>query len=145
MRDSISVLTGLRNIGHREWFARQAQGRGLKMSGEVADGRKRKVNAYLNHGRWMADCPLIHELQPCIGAECVTEDDKVFYCLSCGNQEVDGDFIKVKFPPPGQRKKFEQSLALRPESLRNWNPGETPEKIAKENKKHGIAVPKGAK
>jgi hypothetical protein len=93
--------------------------------------------AYVNHGRWIVDCP-------CGGAECVTEDDKVFYCLSCGNAQVNGNFIRVKFPNQVERDKFEKSLALRPESLRNWIPGETPADIASENRKHGIAVPEGA-
>ena len=145
MRDSSSVLPGLRNITHRQWFTIQGRGRGLLVSGEEHDGRKKQVYAYLNHGRWIADCPLQHEKQACIGAECVTEDDKVFYCLSCGNAEIGGDFIKVKFPPASDRDKFEQSLALRPESLRNWIPGETPRKIEKDNIKHGIPVPKKPK
>ena len=144
MRDSNVVLAGLRNISHRQWFTKQGIARGLKVSGIEHDGRKYTIKARLNHGRWIADCPLQHEGQKCIGAECVTEDDPIFFCLSCGNIETAGNFIKVKFPPSEQRHKFEQSLALRPESLRNWIPGETPEKIAEENRKHGIAVPEGA-
>ena len=144
MRDSNIVLAGARTISHRQWFIRQAEGRGHMLSHAEHDARRQKVKAYLNHGRWIADCPLDHEGQKCTGAECVTEDDKVFLCLSCGNTEINGDFIKVVFPPPGQRHKFEMSLALRPEALRNWVPGETPARIAKENRKHGVAVPEGA-
>ena len=142
MRDSNSVLAGLRNVTHRVWFTRQALGRGLHVSGDVSETQKTK--AYLNHGRWIVDCPLDREGQACGGAECVTEDDKVFLCLSCGNEQVGGDFLKVRFPTRPGRDKFEKSLALRPESLRNWVPGETPAKIAKENRKHGIEVPEGA-
>ena len=142
MRDSNSVLAGLKNITHRVWFTNQAVGRGLKVSGRVHE--RRGIKARINHGRWIADCPLDRELQPCGGSECVTADDKIFLCLSCGNEEVSGDFLKVRFPAKRSREKFEKSLALRPESLRNWIPGETPAKIAKENRKHGIAVPEGA-
>ena len=142
MRDSNSVLPGLKNITHRVWFTNQAVGRGLKVSGNTHS--KREVRAYINHGRWVVDCTLNREGEPCPGAECVTADDKVFLCLSCGNEEVGGDFLKVRFPAKRSREKFEKSLALRPESLRNWIPGETPSKIAKENRRHGIAVPEGA-
>ncbi len=128
-----------------QWFAHQGKSMGHEASGKEHDGRKKTVNAHVNHGRWIVDCPLECEGQPCIGAECVTEDDKVFFCLSCGNKEIGGDFIKVKFPPPGQRKKFEQSLALRPEAFRNWLPGETPEKIEKENLEQGLPIPKKKK
>ncbi|MHA2062934.1 MAG: hypothetical protein ACXABY_00990 [Candidatus Thorarchaeota archaeon] len=144
MRDSLSVLAGLRTTSHRQWFTMHGEGRGLAPSGKEQTMAKWNTSAYLNHGRWIADCPLMHEGQPCMGAECVTEDDPVFFCLSCGNQHVGGDFIKVVFPKKKDRDKVELSLAERPESLRNWIPGETPKKIAKENRKHGIPVPEGA-
>jgi hypothetical protein len=142
MRDSNNVLVGLRHTTHRKWFTQQAGGRGLWVAGGISE--EHGVDAYLNHGRWIADCPLEREGQPCGGAECVTEDDKVFFCLSCGNAQVGGNFLKVRFPPKNSRNKIEKSLAMRPESLRNWNPGETPAKIAEENRQHGIVVPEGA-
>ncbi len=55
MRDSTSVLAGLRNTGHRQWFTLHGQGRGLNVSQRTYDGREKKVDAYLNHGRWIAD------------------------------------------------------------------------------------------
>lgn len=136
MRDSISILTGIQGLSHSAWFTRQAEGRGLHISTVVQEDHE--IDAYVNHGRWIADCPF------CKGAECVTENEKVFYCLSCGNEQVGGNFIKVNFPKRVDRYKFEKSLARRPESLRNWIPGETPADIAKENRKNGIAVPEGA-
>ena len=144
LRDSKSVLIGLRDTTHSTWFVIQAKGRGHTVTGKLRKAKKYQVLAKVNHGRWLADCPFTHEGQPCIGAECVTEDDPGFLCLSCGNVDVGGDFVLVKFPPADQRHKFERSLALRPEALRNWLPGETPAKIAAENRKHGIPVPKGA-
>ncbi len=142
MRDSNSVLPGLKNVTHRVWFIQQAVGRGLHVSGNVRNAPV--VKAHLNHGRWIVDCPLEREGQPCGGAECVTEDDRIFLCLSCGNEQAGGDFLKVRFPAKASRGRFEKSLAMRPESLRNWIPGETPAKIADENRKHGIVVPEGA-
>ncbi|KKL19613.1 hypothetical protein LCGC14_2463700, partial [marine sediment metagenome] len=46
MRDSNSVLAGLRNITHRVWFTNQAVGRGLKVSGNVHE--KRGIKARIN-------------------------------------------------------------------------------------------------
>ena len=87
----------------------------------------------------------VEESEQLLGiAENVTDNEKFFLCLSCGNHQVDGEWIKVKFPPKKQREKFEKSLAVRPEAFRNWFPGETAKKIAKENREHGIEVPEGA-
>ncbi len=142
LRDSNITIPGVRRIGHQEWFRLQAQARGFVVSDQVADHPS--IEARVDHGRWIADCPLSIENQPCNGAECVTDDDKVFICLSCGNTQVNGQLIPVVFPSKNQRHKFEKSLALRPEANRNWFPGETPKKIAKENRKHKIPVPEGA-
>jgi hypothetical protein len=140
LRDSNIVLAGLRHISHRQWFTNQARGRNLVISG---DTHVTEIPARINHGRWIADCPLDCEGQPCGGAECVTEDDTIFYCLSCGNEQIHGAFIRVLFPPTKKRNKIEKILALRPESLRNWFPGETPKKLAHENYENNIPIPEG--
>lgn len=143
LRDSNAVLPGVKRLGHKAWYTLQAQARGHILSNNVS--KHEPVEARVDHGRWIVDCPLKVQKQPCNGAENVTGDEKVFLCLSCGNAQIDGEWIKVKFPPKGQREKFEKSLAVRPEAFRNWFPGETAKKIAKENRKHGVVVPEGAK
>ena len=144
MRDSTMVLSGVKKLGHREWFVLQALGRGFTLTGELYPPGQLRAVATVNHGRWIAECPLQCDGQPCSGSECVTEDDKVFLCLSCGNQEINGNFLQVDFPPPGLRHKFELSLAMRPEQYRNWFADETPNKLAEENRKHNLPVPDGA-
>ena len=143
LRDSVSTLPGVRRLGHREWFAVQAEARGFVVSSKKSSHKA--VEARVDHGRWIADCPLQREMQDCKGAECVTTDDKVFLCLACGNAELGGKLIKVKFPNENHRHEFEKDLSVRPEANRNWFPGETPQKIAKENRMHGLPVAKEGK
>lgn len=142
MRDSKAALPGVKRMGHRAWYTLQAKACGHILSDKIS--KHVAIEARVDHGRWIVDCPLKVEKQPCMGAENATEDEKFFLCLSCGNAQIDGEWIKVKFPPKKQREKFEKSLAVRPEAFRNWFPGETAKKIAKENKQHGIEIPEGA-
>ena len=65
------------------------------------------LNARIDWGRWLAICE-------CGGAETVTPEDPVFYCMSCGNTPTDGKLRRVKFPPPGQLKQIEDLLMERP-------------------------------
>jgi hypothetical protein len=108
-----------------------AEQRGFETSIEVAAGPK--VNARVNRGRWLADCPF------CTGAELVLGDDAVFMCLSCGNQESGGKFLLVKFPTSGDVPEIEAALMKRPERFRNWTPGlESLDDLIAENRAHGI-------
>lgn len=88
------------------------------------------VVAYVNHGRWVADCP-----DPaCAGAELVDPAEPLFYCLSCYNAAVGGAWRPVRFPPRSARQAIEQALLerARPER-RNWYPGETVEDLRREH------------
>ena len=141
LRDSVVTLPGVQRLGHRQWFTVQAEARGFSVSNKKSSHKA--IKARVDHGRWIADCPLQRENQACNGAECVTTDDKVFLCLACGNAELGGDLIKVKFPTEKQRKAFEKNLCVRPEANRNWVPGETVKKIAEENRMHNLPVSEG--
>ena len=82
------------------------------------------VNAYINHGRWVADCP-------CNGAELVAPNHNML-CGSCGAEHT------VKFPSPKTRQKIEELLEARPHGLnRNWN-GEPVKELQAENIEQGI-------
>jgi len=97
------------------------------------------VRAYVNHGRWVADCPF------CGGAERVwieglrTAPDVEFPfgvvdgVLHCGTT---GGTCPVEFP--GNRRDIARVLARRSdERTRNWLPGETVEMLVAENVEHG--------
>ena len=70
-----------------------------KVSGEAVEAR-------IDAGRWMADCPV------CGGVEYVDPDEKVFYCFQCGNHEVRGDGRPVVFPEA--REQIEKLVMTRP-------------------------------
>jgi hypothetical protein len=85
--------------------------------------------AYVNHGRWVADCPF------CDGGELVTPEDPRFFCLSCGHlgTTAEGGWLAVGFPSTEAQAAIDQELALRPEPNRNWLPWEPVEKLVAEN------------
>ena len=81
------------------------------------------VYAYVNHGRWVADCP------SCNGAELVSENQE-FLCGTCG-----------RVSPavwPDTVTQIEATLNQRPEPNRNWNPGETVGMLTAENFENGV-------
>ena len=95
-----------------------------------------KVTAYINHGRWLADCP------QCNGAELV-KVGQPFVCRGLvgsggfhGETNVCGFSADVEFP----KDKFiiEGILIPRRTENRNWRSGETVEFLRDENTKHGL-------
>jgi hypothetical protein len=82
-----------------------------------------KIQAYVNHGRWVADCP-------CNGAELVDPDHKML-CGSCGAEH------DVQFPGPKTRARIEELLDLREPMFRNWT-FEPVSELEAENIEHGI-------
>lgn len=112
-----------------------------KVSGEVVEAR-------IDAGRWMADCPV------CGGVEYVDPDEQVFYCFQCGNREVNGDGRPVVFPEA--REQIEKLVMTRPVMkmkgrtmieremlavsavpglVRSWRPGTSAKAVAVENEK----------
>ena len=94
----------------------------------VTDWRPRgaDLNARVNQGRWIADCPT------CLGAEFADSAWPVFVCCSCGEGPR-----AVVFPP--ERELLEPELIARPLEARNWVPGETVAQLRAENAERGIA------
>ena len=85
-----------------------------------------KAIARVDHGRWLADCPF------CTGAEMVSKQDHRFFCHSCLNAEVNGDWIGVQFP--SNVAAIEEVLLERANSTnRHWYPHESVEDLRKEN------------
>lgn len=70
------------------------------------------VSAYLNWGRWVADCPF------CRGAEVVGKQSKLFFCLSCGMIENGHHTMAVRFPE--DIAEIEAALADEPVARQNW-------------------------
>lgn len=99
----------------------------------VTDG---EILAYVNHGRWIAECP------DCAGAQLVSELERRFWCLNCGNAAVNFAWRHVRMPQ--KRTAIEAELVIRPAArneraiTRNWLPGETVEDLQRENVEHGV-------
>lgn len=86
------------------------------------------VDAYVNHGRWLWDCPR------CNAAQVASDTDLRAFCTDCFNG---GDgYYAVRYP--AARAAIETLLDRRPETARHWTPGETVEQLQAENIAHGF-------
>lgn len=98
-----------------------------------------RIKAYVNHGRWVAECPDVG----CRGAELV-KPGVPFVCGSChrsdflkkGNGKEYGHKHSVQFP--AWKETIERILAVRPTENRNWWIGEAVSDLRRENRKHGL-------
>ena len=89
------------------------------------------AQAQVNHGRWIADCPF------CNGAEMVDLDKRLFFCGSCLNKGVGGQWLTVAVPI--ERAAIEAELIKRSgEEHRNWKPGESVAALRAENRQQGV-------
>lgn len=138
----------------REWI--RSKSIGLTENGMIAQGWQgevdgKAVNARIDFGRWLADCPF------CGGAEYVDPDDPVFFCLSCGMISNNAKALPVVFPAnideieamlmkrPVKELPYggviERALYARPMIAglgRSWQPGETVADLKKQNKEAGL-------
>ena len=96
-----------------------------------------RVQARINHGRWLVDCP------GCNSALVVDLSELVFMCVECANAANGGAWLQVTLPR--NRKAIEAELLKRPfgrnpadAPTRNWEPGETVADLRHENAEHGI-------
>ena len=82
--------------------------------------------AYLNHGRWVVDCP-----DPdCAGAELAQQ---VFVCSNCKRM--------AEVVWPGDKMLIDAATAVRPvPQTRNWTPAETVSDLQQENIMYGVDV-----
>ena len=91
------------------------------------------VQAYVNWGRWVADCS-------CAMAYRVDNFPSALMCKACGEE------MQIEYPP--NREAIEAVLAHRPGqkagsqivfSHRNWRPGESIVALRRENREHGLS------
>ena len=85
-----------------------------------------KTYAYMNHGRWVADCATPY----CPEAHLVTPGDR-FNCGNCGES------FRVSWPLC--KTQIERVLETRPvPQTRNWLVGESVSDLRNENLRHGV-------
>jgi len=87
---------------------------------------ERTVAAYVNHGRWLWDCPICNAAQVCAAG-----DERAF-CIECFNA---GDgWWPVVWPDSTTRAQIEELLVRRPaQEQRSWYPHEPLEQLQLEN------------
>lgn len=86
-----------------------------------------KAIAYVNHGRWVADCPA----QYCRNAM-VISPGAPYLCAECFNVDAGYRYRLVEWP--ANRGEIEELLAERPvPEVANWYPGEDADHLREEN------------
>jgi hypothetical protein len=92
------------------------------------------VAAYVNHGRWVADCPS----EGCGGALELAQLAS-FLCPACLNAGSGHQWQPVRWPP--EQPDIEAVLGVRPLlSNRNWRPGESIADLERENAENGMGA-----
>ena len=93
------------------------------------------LDARIDAGRWIVECPDCHDAQFIWPAE----PAPIFMCVTCFNVAVGGDWRLVAVPP--NRAALERLLLFRPlPHNRNWRAGETVDTLRAENIAHGVEV-----
>jgi hypothetical protein len=109
----------------QRWWGRPLPERTLVASEQTA--------AYINEGRWIADCPT-----GCGGSMLVTPVDPNYFCTECGH-----GWFPIEFPSIRNRRYLEAVLMKRPldggvPKNRNWLPHETLDDLKAQNAARGI-------
>lgn len=105
-----------------------------RMPDPPADSRRgtETLLAYVNHGRWVVDCP-------CGSAQLASRSDRRFFCVDCRNAWALGKWVGVAWP--AQAGDIEGLLLQRPfPKNRNWNPGEDLMTLVAENVAAGLGA-----
>lgn len=99
----------------------------LAKIGERPTTSTTELMPYVNHGRWVADCPC--------GGGMGAREDWPLTCFDCGTV-----YPPPVFPPDASEA--EAVLAERPAGARHWRPlVETVDDLRGENARHDVAVP----
>lgn len=82
------------------------------------------VVACINHGRWLGECGLWDAARAriCKNAQYIDADDRRFFCITCLNAEVSGQWREVTWP--ADIDIVEEPLIELPTEEQNWTPGE---------------------
>lgn len=95
------------------------------------------ATAYLNHGRWVVDCPSLN----CAGALKLWSGQTP---VACNCRDIDfcqhGPLCATVFNVvwPADRETIEATVADRPILNRNWLPDESLDLLLEENMAHGL-------
>lgn len=109
---------------------RAEQGQPLLEPPSDSEQSKTRLLAYVNHGRWVVDCP-------CGSAQLASRSDRRFWCVECHNAWASGKWVGVDWPQ--DEADVEALLLERPEEkTRNWQPTEDTMALVAENVAYGL-------
>lgn len=137
-------LIGAEGSARRRGWKARAQGVTGPIGGpRDIDATAAPAVAYVNEGRWVADCPS----EGCTGAIILFPAPAGFLCAGCFNGEIGHRYRPVTWP--AERSEIEAALVERPvPATRNWSGrarpgwgltrGETVDDLAAENVARGV-------
>lgn len=120
---SAYAVSGIPAARGAEWIHHQLRLSPVPLAAEVDP--EATVPAYVNHGRWVVDCP------DCRNAQLACRTDRRFMCNECGNIAIGRLWRPVEWPDDAER--IAGLLENRPRQYQNWNPAEGLEQLAIEN------------
>lgn len=95
----------------------------------VTDARATELTCYVNHGRWVADCP------NCNAGIAAWPKNPLLYCAECAT------VYSSKFPAAQTIARATDALAARSPHNRNWYPQrELTTDLEKENRDLGLSI-----
>lgn len=95
------------------------------------------IHAYINHGRWIAECPQCH-WAIAIRPRQLAGSRFVCGVLPHGKDVATGCGYTDSVRFPSDAKSIEQVLRSRPTPQSNWKPGESLTNLRRENRAHGL-------
>ena len=135
---------------HRHWLrARAAAEFHILPRGDQAHTPATPAVAYVNHGRWVADCPSSAAGVGCVkcggpcGAAMALLPGEPYLCACCWNPDTGGQPRPVLWPDDATRRGVEAALMVRAHKVyRNWHPVEPLTQLQAETR--AILARKGA-
>lgn len=87
----------------------------------------------VNHGRWVIGCPF------CNSAQLAFQRQTVFWCVECGNETVQSQWLSVRWPIDSEMADITAALEARPDwTSRNWVTGQPVPELWAENIEHQV-------
>ena len=97
-RSTLEIENPFHPAGTEEQTRRAIKARQIVGWNSQIDTKAPSAIAYINGGRWLAECPV------CGCLEYVTPNDPIFYCHSCWNADIKYFARPVVFPSNSDRK-----------------------------------------
>lgn len=119
-------------IPYREFIALELKRNGFDSTLPSYASAAGLALAYINHGRWVVDCPSGDG-----GALVITKAEPFFMCPYCANEANGGRWYRIVIPP--NAADIEAALLARPAIRgwearhRNWHPGTLLQQLLDEN------------